>query len=91
MDVKQLVEHRRSFSDGTPEAISVDQTIEWKNAQEIAKSDAEGNARLVASTDNLVGATQRLGTMTVWLVIGTILMGLAAGTDVVLKLLKVAH
>ena len=84
---KGLVELRRSFGAGTPDAIAVDRIIEWK----IAEADAEGSAKLVSSTDKLVGATQRLGTMTLWLVGGTVLLGLAAATDVFLKLMKGVH
>jgi hypothetical protein len=82
MTPMQLVDLRRSLSAGVPEAYALDRIIEFK----IAESDAKGNANLVASTDKLVAATQRLGTVTVWLVAGTLLMGLAAVADAVLKL-----
>ena len=52
---------------------------------------AEGSANLVASTDKLVTATHRLGTVTWFLVGGTALMWIPAVIDIVLKLLKVAH
>jgi hypothetical protein len=51
----------------------------------------EENARLVESTNKLVSATHRLGSVTWGLVGGTILLGLAAATDVVLKIAKGAH
>jgi hypothetical protein len=38
-----------------------------------------------------VSATKRLGTITIWLVGGTLLMGLAAVADVVLKLKGALH
>jgi hypothetical protein len=49
------------------------------------------NEKLVTSTNKLVQATHRLGTVTWWLVGGTILLGLAAATDVVMKLIKGVH
>jgi len=68
-----------------PGAASVDRLLRLRTAER----DADTSAKLVASTDSLVAATKRLGTVTWWLVGGTVLMGLAAGTDVLLKLMNV--
>src|SRR5437868_958082 len=75
---EQLVELRHSLSAGTPDAITVDRMLELR----IAKSQAEGSDKLLASTDKLVAATHRLGTVTWWLVAGTFLLGLSAAVDV---------
>jgi hypothetical protein len=72
---------------GPPEGLLLDRMIDVR----IADSDAEGSANLVASTDKLVSATHRLGTMTGWLVGGTLLLGVSAATDVILKLVRGAH
>src|SRR5438046_10447115 len=79
---EQLVELRHSLSAGTPDAITVDRMLELR----IAESQAEGSDKLLASTtDKLVAATHRLGTVTWWLVAGTLLLGLSAAVDVILK------
>jgi hypothetical protein len=87
MTDRQLIGYVWLHAPGNPTVHSVDRLLRMRASQR----EAEGSANLVASTEKLVAATHRLGTMTVWLVVGTILMGLAAGADVLLKLLKVAH
>ena len=87
MTPEQLVELRHSLSAGTPDAITVDRMLELH----FARWQTEGNAKLLASTDKLVAATHRLGTVTWWLVGGTILLGVSATMDFVFKLIKGMH
>ncbi len=70
-----------------PEAVAVDRLL----GARYAADETQGTAALVAATQALVAATQRLGTVTYWLVSGTVLMGLAATIDVLLKLTKGFH
>jgi hypothetical protein len=71
----------------TPEQRALDRFLEVR----FSEHAGEENARLVESTNKLVAATHRFGTVTWWLAGGTILLGLSAAIDVVLKIAKGAH
>ena len=78
----------RGIAEGnTPEQRALDRLLEVR----FSERAGEENAKLVESTNKLVEATHRLGTVTWWLVGGTILLGLAAATDVLMKLVKGVH
>ncbi len=87
MTDRELIDKVWLHAPGNPGALSVDRLLRMRASQR----EAEGSANLVASTDKLVAATHRLGTVTWCLVAGTILMGLAAALDVLLKLMKGVH
>jgi len=87
MTPEELVKQRSRESAGTPDAIAIDRIIELK----IARSQADASDKLLTSTDKLVNATHRLGTVTWWLVAGTFLLGISAAVDVIFKIIKGAH
>jgi hypothetical protein len=71
----------------TPEQTAISRLLQVRFSE---RTGVE-NEKLVHSTNKLVDATQRLGTVTWWLVAGTILLGIAAGTDVVMKIIHGAY
>jgi hypothetical protein len=76
-----------SHSPGNPMLDRINTAIQVR----LAEQQDEASNKLVTSTDKLVAATQRLGTVTWWLVAGTFLLGLSAGVDVALKLMGRTH
>ena len=87
MSDRELTEKVWMLTPQNPAAVSIDRLLRIRASER----EAEGAHALVAATKDLVAATKRLGTVTWWLVAGTLLMGLAAGTDVVLRLIKGMH
>ena len=84
---REVMDKVAMSAEASPPALLADRLLRVRASER----EAEGNAKLVTSTDRLVASTHRLGTVTWWLVGGTFLLGLAAATDVLLKIMKGVH
>ena len=83
----ELIKLRHNVGGTTPDGFTINRILEHQHA----KQTSEDSGRLVASTNKLVAATHRLGTVTWWLVAGTFLLGASAAVDVILKIIRGAH
>lgn len=65
-----------------PGAVSVDRLLRLRASER----EAEASVKMVESTDRLVAATARLGEVTWWLVVATLILGIAAVIQLVVML-----
>jgi hypothetical protein len=70
----QLIRKTWDTAVTNPGAVSVDRLLRLRASER----EAEAGAKLIESTDRLVAATHRLGEVTWWLVVATIILGFAA-------------